>query len=42
MQELRGCRGKKITREMGNLKTSIPELEKYLHSDGNKGYRLTL
>jgi hypothetical protein len=37
--ELKGCRGKKISREIARLEREIPGLEKHLKHEGNKGYR---
>ena len=40
MNDLPGCHGKKISREISHLEKQIPALEKYLSHDGNKGYRI--
>jgi hypothetical protein len=40
LNELSGCRGKKISRELSALEKQIPSLCKYLKHEGNKGYRI--
>jgi hypothetical protein len=40
MDNLPGCKGKKISREIANLEKSIPALKSHLLHEGNKGYRL--
>ncbi len=41
INNLPGCHGKKISREIANLEKHIPALKKYLKHDGNKGYRIS-
>jgi len=40
MQKLKGCKGKKISREIGRIEKLIPALKKCILHGGNKGYRI--
>lgn len=40
MRELRGCKGKKIWKEIKELEQAIPSLKSYLKHEGNRGWRL--
>jgi hypothetical protein len=41
MQDLPGCHGKQISREIRKLKKQVPPLEQFITSQAPKGYRLT-